>query len=161
MEIIIAPIIESEAKEIAHWRYPEPYDIYNLSEIEEAICYVLDPENRFYAIKENKGELLGFCSFGKDGQVPGGDYSFDALDIGLGIRPDLIGKGRGIEYVKCVSHFAEEKFAPPLLRVTIAKFNQRAQRVWKKAGFQIVESFPQAGTGRRFVVMVGTVPENE
>ena len=69
MDINIAPIIESEAKEIARWRYPEPDDIYNLSESEEAICYVLDPENRFNAIKDNKGELLGFCSFGKDGQV--------------------------------------------------------------------------------------------
>jgi len=161
MKIYFSPIIESEALEIARWRYPPPYDIYDLSESEEAISYVLDPQNRFYAMKDNQGELVGFCSFGKDGQVPGGDYGVDAMDIGLGIRPDLVGQGRGIEYVRCVIQFAEEKFDNPQLRVTIAAFNQRAQQLWKKAGFLIVEKFQQEGTERRFVVMFGPVTKKK
>lgn len=160
MEINITPIIEIEAKEITRWRYPPPYDIYDLLENEETISYALDPQNRFYVMKDPQGELVGFCSFGKDGQVPGGNYSVDALDIGLGIRPDLVGKGRGIEFVKCVMNYTVEKFETSQLRVTIAAFNQRAQRVWKKAGFQIVERFQQEETDRSFVVMVGPINEN-
>lgn len=28
---------------------------------------------------------MGYCCFGTDARVPGGDYSADALDIGLGM----------------------------------------------------------------------------
>ena len=90
-----SPMIESEARQIVRWRYPPPYDIYNLSDAEETILYALNPNNRFYAMKDKKEELVGFCSFGQDAQVPGGDYRIDALDIGLGIHPDLTGFGKG------------------------------------------------------------------
>ncbi|HRW07980.1 MAG TPA: hypothetical protein P5121_22920 [Caldilineaceae bacterium] len=37
--------------------------------------------------------------------------------------------------------FALATFAPPALRVTIAAFNRRAQRVWQHAGFVEVGRF--------------------
>jgi RimJ/RimL family protein N-acetyltransferase len=142
------------AREIARWQYPPPYDIYNLAESEEAIAYASDPRNNFYAMEDQTGDLVGFCSFGEDGQVPGGDYTLEALDIGLGLRPNLTGRNRGSEFVQQVLGFAQQKFDPSLFRVTIAAFNQRAQRVWGKAGFQEVGRFLQEGGGREFVVLV-------
>lgn len=147
-------MIETEAHQITRWRYPPPYDIYNLADGEEVIQYALDPNNRFFAMKDEQEMLVGFCSFGQDAQVPGGDYHEDALDIGLGIRPDLTGCGQGIHYVLSVLEFARQNFGLARFRVTVAEFNKRAQKVWKKAGFQVVERFQGAKGGRRFVVMV-------
>ena len=43
------------------------------------------------------------------------------------------------------------------LRVTIAKFNQRAQRVWKQLGFRQVEKFTKVGTEDEFIIMICAV----
>jgi ribosomal-protein-alanine N-acetyltransferase len=146
---------ESAAREIVSWRYEPPYDLYNLENSDESIRYALNPDNNFYAMRDEDGKLIGFCSFGSDGQVPGGDYHAPALDIGLGIRPDLTGQGRGSDFVQAVLHFAQSKFQPPMLRVTIAAFNLRAQRVWEKNGFRLSQQFQHAGSGREFVMMLG------
>ena len=160
-KLSFSPMIESDARQIVCWRYPPPYDIYNLTDGEEAILYALDPKNRFFAIVDEREELVGFCSFGQDAQVPGGDYGIDALDIGLGIHPDLTGCGRGIHYVERVLEFAKQKFVPPKFRVTIAAFNKRAQKVWRKAGFHVVERFQHAKSGRWFVMMVCTAIDTD
>lgn len=63
---------------------------------------MLDPERRqsYYAAL-SKDELVGFFSFGAEAQVPGGDYdNAKALDIGLGMRPDLTGKSLGLGFVE-------------------------------------------------------------
>jgi RimJ/RimL family protein N-acetyltransferase len=146
---------ERQAREISRWRYPPPYNIYNLAESEDAVAYAINPQNNFYAMEDEMGRLVGFCSFGQDGQVPGGDYHLEALDIGLGIRPDLTGRGQGIDYIKSVLDFARELFDPPRFRVTIAAFNRRAQNVWKKAGFRPVGRFQHEESGRKFVVFSG------
>ena len=142
------------AREITRWYYPPPYDIYNLVENEATIGYAVNPKNNFFALEDEQGKLVGFCSFGKDGQVPGGDYCTEALDIGLGLRPDLTGRGRGIEYVKNVLVYAQKMFNPIRFRVTIAAFNKRAQKVWRKAGFDLVGRFQHEESRREFVILL-------
>lgn len=83
---------------------------------------------------------MGFFSLGKDGQVPGSDYSIDALDVGMGLHPELTGQGYGFKFTKAVSEFARTK-TPYQLRVTIMAFNQRAQQVWGKLGFNVASTF--------------------
>lgn len=150
---------ENSAQTILNWQYEVPYDIYNLAsfdDLEGTLRYLLDLQNGFYGIYNQDGNLEGFCSFGLDGQVSGGDYSTAALDIGLGIRPDLTGRGRGIKYISAVIDFAYQTYAPDHLRVTIAAFNRRAQRVWEKAGFEVVQKFQGGWTNRDFVIMMNT-----
>ena len=146
----------ASALEIIQWRYPPPYDIYNLAEGKDTLAYALDPKNNLYALRDEDAQLVGFCSFGKDGQVPGGNYSQGALDIGLGIRPDLTGQGQGVEYAGCVLEYARQRFMPVRFRVTIAAFNQRAQKVWARLGFQPVQNFLHLESNSEFVVMVST-----
>ncbi len=154
MELTFARMDRASALEIVQWRYPPPYDLYNLSEDETTIAYVLDPRNNLYAIRDGNTRLVGFCSFGEDGQVPGGDYSQEALDIGMGIHPDLTGQGHGVVYARQVLAYARQVYAPPCFRVTIAAFNQRARRVWTRCGFNLVQRFLKPGHNLEFVVMV-------
>ena len=153
MKITFRPLDEVNAREIACWRYDAPYDIYNLGDTDDAIQYAIDPHNAFHSMRDEAGNLIGFCSFGSDGQVPGGDYSAEALDIGMGIRPGLTGQGRGSDFVAAVLDFARCAFKAKRLRVTIAAFNQRAMRVWEQNGFQRVQTFRKEGSDREFIIL--------
>jgi RimJ/RimL family protein N-acetyltransferase len=151
---ILRPVDEAGARASLTWRYEPPYDIYNTAEgaAEEVVAYLLDPAIRCHAITGESGELLGLATFGHDGQVPGGDYGREALDIGMAIRPDHTGRGLGRHFVAAVLAFAAAQFRPPAFRVTIAAFNRRAQRVWEQNGFRPVQRFRRPGDGLAFVV---------
>lgn len=155
MRLIFRQIEKEHALAILNWRYMPPYDYYNFDtdNIQKDLYYLLDSKNAFCAILNLRGELEGYCSFGSDGQVPGGDYSAEALDIGMGIRPDLVGQGRGKQYAQAVLRYGANQYRVQDLRVTIAEFNKRAQRVWEQLGFQQAERFIKFGSEEEFVMM--------
>ncbi|MCG8365865.1 MAG: hypothetical protein MJA27_21340, partial [Pseudanabaenales cyanobacterium] len=80
MRLKFRPLEKKHALTILNWRYPSPYDYYNFNAdtFQADLCYLLDSKNAFFAILNFQGELEGYCSFGSDGQVPGGDYSAEA-----------------------------------------------------------------------------------
>ena len=146
---------EASARTVSEWRYDAPYEIYNLGsdDVEKEIQSLLDPQNAYHSITDEHGDLVAYCCFGPDGQVSGGDYSAAALDIGLSVRPNLTGQGYGLMYINAVLDFARRTFSPTAFRVTVAEFNQRAQRVWQKAGFRPLQAFQRSGDGLPFVIL--------
>jgi ribosomal-protein-alanine N-acetyltransferase len=150
-EIRIAPMTAQYAVDILSWRYPAPYDYYDVTDGD--LDYYLDPANGFFAVISG-GEFIGFRSFGSDGQVPGGTYDDSALDTGGGLRPELTGRGLGRTVLAAGLEFGWERFAPDAFRVTVASFNTRALRVVTSLGFRPVESFAATMDGRRFEIMV-------
>ena len=156
MAFTFHPMDKINARAILNWRYDAPYDPYNSDpdNAEEGVRVFLDPQNAYYTIIDEQRELLAYCCFGPDAWVPGGDYSVNALDIGMGVRPDLTGQGQGLRYVKAVLDFGRCTFAPTAFRVTVAEFNKRALRVWEKAGFRAVQAFQKEQDGRVFVVLM-------
>jgi ribosomal-protein-alanine N-acetyltransferase len=155
MPLSLRPLEEEAAQVILRWTYDPPYDIYNHrpEESEKDLRIMLDPENGYFEIRTADGDIIGFCSFGKDAQVPGGNYGADALDIGLGLRPDLTGRGRGPAVIGEVLEFTGKQDRPARFRVTIASFNIRARRAWTKAGFQMQEEFLRSGDGDKFTIL--------
>ena len=144
---------EAHARAILEWHYEPPYDVYDLGgDADEVVADLLRPEYAYHALLSPEGALVAFCCFGPDAQVPGGDYGEEALDIGLGVRPDLTGQEQGGSYVRAVLDFARRTWAPRRCRVTIAEFNTRAQQVWQKAGFERVERFESTHHSRPFAV---------
>jgi [ribosomal protein S18]-alanine N-acetyltransferase len=94
MSLIFHPMEEANAHTLISWRYDPPYDIYNiLASTVEEVSFLTDPHNAYYSLHNEDGILEAFCCFGADAQVPGGDYTADALDVGWGVRPDLTGQG--------------------------------------------------------------------
>ena len=160
MSYIFNKMDEINARAILDWRYDPPYDIYNLpsDEVESVVQHMMDPQNAYSSITDEQGELVAYCCFGREGQVPGGDYSSDALDIGMGVHPELTGRGFGHEFVDSVLDFAGTTFAPCAYRVTVAEFNKRAIRVWEKAEFQLVDRFQRDRDKRPFVILVLPYP---
>lgn len=134
----VRPMVEQDVRAILLWRYDEPYNFYNPPQQHEADHYVrqfLDPELMFHAVVDPADTLSGFCSYGTDGQVSGGDYSEDALDVGLGMKPELTGQGRGKEFFQTILEHSTT-FSPAKVRLTVATFNQRAMCLYKHFGFE-------------------------
>ena len=147
----IAPLTPEHAGELCTWRYPAPYDVYDLADADPET--LLRPETGMHALLEGH-RLVGFRSFGPDGQVPGWQYDATALDTGGGLRPELTGRGLGRQAITVGLEFGRQRFAPPAFRMTVASFNARALRVVESLGFDRVGRFDATTDGRSFEVLV-------
>ena len=141
-------INETDARSIQTWKYEEPYTIYSYASSEEGLAELLEPRSPHYAVRNGQGELIGFFCYGTSAQVWENSvpalYSEDqTIDIGLGMRPDLTGKGLGLVFVEAGLAFAREQFAPRRFRLFVLSFNRRAMRVYERAGFTSVREFVQ------------------
>ena len=157
MPISLRPATDADVREFVAWTYDPPYDVYNTTmDPDEAVDYFLGADVHCHALVDGD-EVVGYCTFGLDAQVPGGDYGGSGLDIGLGVKPSRTGSGNGRHYVAAVVAHATETFESRLLRVTIASGNQRALRVWSGAGFTEVSRFGTTRDvmgSREFAVLV-------
>lgn len=143
--LTLQPLSAAAAREMADWRYPTPYNVYDITldadEVEAELSYLTNPDTGYFEIRDSAGQLIGFCCFGDEARVPGGDYASPALDIGFGLRPDLTGQGYGGPAFRAVLAFAEQHYGPQRLRATVAEFNQRAQRLCLRNDFVQVAHF--------------------
>jgi ribosomal-protein-alanine N-acetyltransferase len=155
-EFAFSPMTPEAAGEVLHWSYAEPYDLYNEDpeSAETTVRALLNPAYRYRTMRTGPGELVAYCCFGADARVLGGDYTSEALDIGLGVRPDLTGRGQGHRFVRAVLQYASTELPSAAYRVTIAEFNRRARRVWERAGFVERQRFRRLSDGLAFVVLV-------
>ena len=152
----IKALTEEQIRTFITWDYAGPYAMYNLSgeNRESHVHFFSDPENGYFSITDEEDTLLGFCNFGADAQVPGGDYALEAIDIGMGMRPDLTGQGNGALYATAVFDFATIYYPDLPQRVTIAQFNERAQQLCRGFGFVQVACFLREKDERAFVIMI-------
>jgi RimJ/RimL family protein N-acetyltransferase len=156
-----AQLTESQAKNITTWKYPPPYDLYNAANEPEELDELLNRDSPYYGVTNDHGRLIGFFCFNETARVPAGHWSgayaeAGALDLGLGLRPDLTGKGLGLPFVLAGIEFARSTFTPALLRLTVATFNARAMRVYERAGFRSMVRFTSYSSSgeHQFLTMV-------
>ncbi len=142
------------ANEILTWKYEKPYDIYNNEWTEAWVRELVG--GSYYALVEDGHQLIGYFCTGASAQVPDGHqsgvYEEGLVDIGLGMKPSLTGQGRGYSFCSCILRFLEEKYENIPIRLTVAKFNQRAIHVYEKLGFRMEDEFSSDGVG--FMTMV-------
>ena len=123
MELRIEPASDEVYEQLRAWRYPPPYDFYDGN-----IDPPLNPERYFAALDPN-GQLVGFYYF---------EQKEPDLDFGLGLRPDLVGHGLGLEFFLAGLAYARERYRPRRVYLHVAEFNERARRVYERAGFEVV-----------------------
>jgi len=138
---------QRQARAVAAWRYDPPYDFYDAVADPEDLAELLDPaqrEGRDFAVLSDPsdlgdlGDLVGFFMFKHEG---------DIVEVGLGLRPDLTGCGLGLSFLLAGLEFARERYAPTRFRLAVAAFNQRAIRVYERAGFYQGESYMHRTNG--------------
>jgi ribosomal-protein-alanine N-acetyltransferase len=120
---------DEEAQEIAGWHYVPPYDFYDWVSDPDDLAVLLDPRRRwedYFSAFDEKGALVGSFKFKRDGK---------AVEVGLGLRPELTGKGLGRGFLLAGLNFARGAFAPEIFRLSVATFNERAIKVYEGVGF--------------------------
>lgn len=134
----------AEAAEVAGWRYPDEYATYELDEPP-------DPAAGYFAVEDDDGHLVGYCCFGAEARVSGVEAEPGVVDVGYGMRPGLVGQGRGRTFVAAILTFARDRYAPERFRALVLDWNQRSLAACRRAGF---EEVGEAATDEgRFVVL--------
>jgi [ribosomal protein S18]-alanine N-acetyltransferase len=121
---------DEEATRISGWHYEPPYDFYDATSDPDDLRELLDPKRRkdaYFSVFDEGGVLVGFFQFEREGTT---------VDIGLGMRPDLTGRRLGVRYLLAGLEFARERFSPERFTLSVATFNERAIRVYERAGFR-------------------------
>jgi [ribosomal protein S18]-alanine N-acetyltransferase len=123
---------------ILSWVYESPYDLYNNTVSEESIEELVNEGYR--AVVGHAGSLIGFYCTGSSAQVPAGRkigvYSETAIDIRIGLAPEMTGKGYGFLYFSFLLKDLESSRQNQPLRLTVASFNIRAIKLYEKIGFR-------------------------
>jgi ribosomal-protein-alanine N-acetyltransferase len=157
LEFKIVAMTYEFAEEIATWQYPDPYKIYSLSS--HVIPILMNPSTDYYAVVNRDEILVGYCCFGAEARVIGGDYSEaqdSVLDIGIGMRPQSTGQGLGKLFVRAILDYAQKRYRPGRFRVTIAEFNKRSLRTFQSLGFCETFRFLRSGDGLEFIQLERT-----
>lgn len=135
------PMSDGQARTVGGWHYDPPYDFYNWEADEDDLAELLDPDRRagrYFAVLDNREDLVGFFACITEG---------DTVEVGLGLRPDLTGRGLGLAFLTAGLEFARERYAPTRVRLAVAAFNERAIRVYERAGFRRGQSYPHRTNG--------------
>jgi len=108
--------------ELEGWTYEPPYDFYDGRNEP-----IKDPD-RFFAAFDETDSLVGHYYF---------ELREGVLDYGLGMQPGLTGRGLGLEFFRTGLEFGRERFRPERIVLAVAAFNERAIKVYERAGFQV------------------------
>ncbi len=128
-EFSCLPMTAEDAHTIAAWHYQDSYAFYNFDQDPEDLAELLDPlgwKDRYYAVRYETDDRVGFFCFAA---------RRDGVELGLGLRPDLTGKGWGEAFITAGMEFAGNLYTPRRFLVQVAQFNRRAIRVYEKLGF--------------------------
>ena len=127
--MIIKKMEQSDAVEIAdYWKYDGEYAFYDMTADPEDYEELVTPEkrgDRYFSVFTGDGPIGFFCVEQEEGTV----------EIGLGLRPDLTGQGRGRAFLDEVLQFVRENYTFEKIRLDVASFNKRAIKVYERAGF--------------------------
>jgi RimJ/RimL family protein N-acetyltransferase len=140
----IRALTDGDAGAISTWRYPQPYSTYDVTE-------PISASGGYWAVYDAE-QLVGRCCFGFEARVPGVDEEDGTVDVGYGMRPDLVGRGLGREFVATVCTFAISTFSPLRLRLLILDWNQRSRKVAEALAFEYQRSVRNAQG--EFAIMV-------
>jgi phosphoglycolate phosphatase len=132
---------EVEARTVASWRYPPPYDTYDVTG-DDAWRTLLtrEPDGEGYYPIVATG-VVGYVCFGAEARVVGQTVEPGTCDVGMGIRPDLLSARIGSRALRQAMDLGRRLFQPTGFRAAVAAFNDRSLQLCRSAGFVAVREF--------------------
>jgi len=114
----IRPLTIEDGMDIAMWRYPGPWAVYDALEAPQ-------PDEGYWAVCDAAGTLTGFCCLGDAARPVGLDPAPGALDVAIGINPELAGRGLGAELGRVAVDYALSVSDGRRLRCAVREWNER------------------------------------
>ncbi|WP_414042824.1 GNAT family N-acetyltransferase [Macrococcus sp. EM39E] len=145
------------AEIISKWDFGKDYSFYNIEEDPFVIETFL---NGHYYIVYFNDEIFGFFCDGESARMNENyELKDEVIDIGFALNPMFIGRGLGVELLKIIFDYYHEY---KIFRLTVADFNQRAIRLYKKIGFQFERSYTEMIDGQlmQFNIMILNQPQD-
>ncbi len=113
---------------VASWSSPGAWHIEDALEAPE-------PDEGYWAVVDDRDDLLGFCCLGAAARVPGQPADDWRLDVAIGIRPQLAGRGWGGDLGRAAVAYARSVALDRRVRTTVPDWNAAGQHAARQAGF--------------------------
>lgn len=143
--LTFVPMTVLVARDIADtWKYPQPYDFYDATaDPDDYQDFVTPAEWPMYFFQVwSRGDLIGFFAGSPHGET---------CEIFLGLHPGLTGGGHGLAFLRAgLAHLDSLVDCNFQVMLDVAEFNQRAIRVYERAGFTVTRHFNQKTNGSTF-----------
>jgi ribosomal-protein-alanine N-acetyltransferase len=152
--LLYRPMRTSDALAASRWRYPAEYAIYNLGLTPLLFSALFHSTLRVAGIHPlavdapNDRLISVFSLTQREGDV----------EIGVGMRPDLMGHGLGLPVMLQGMDYARQRLRVKTFSLDVATFNKRAITVYERAGFQPGPTHPFYAGGQRYESMRMTCP---
>jgi RimJ/RimL family protein N-acetyltransferase len=127
--VIVEPLSAEHARAVLEWHYEPPYDFYDMASDPSDAAELFELPDRYRAVLAPDGSLTGFWYFRPNGEE---------VEVGLGLRPDLTGRGLGESFSRAALDYARAEWSPRRFRLYVAAWNTRALRVYERLGFREV-----------------------
>ena len=139
--LFIIPLSVEFAREICGWRYPAPYDLYRWPDWDKMVIdgyEFADPkirEEQYRAVVDQVGDSIGFVQF----------FPMEGVTrLGMGLRPDLCGKGLGPVMARKAAEEALILRPNCQVDLEVLVWNDRARKAYLKAGFMIEDDYERS-----------------
>ena len=150
LSLLRRPFTPDEARDVAGWIYPPPFDLYDGDPGNPGLFVARGPGGEgYYPAVDDDGRVVAFAVIGAEARVRGQEPADGVVDVGMGVRPDATSAGLGTALVEQVVALARDLGAVTAVRAAVATFNERSLALCRSAGFRPVRDFEGPG-GRTF-----------
>jgi [ribosomal protein S18]-alanine N-acetyltransferase len=154
------PLTEEQGRQICTWRYPAPYDVYNLPSWEhmaqnrEEFADPLIRAAQYRAVLSDAGMRADGRTDGDSSLIASqanlcGFAQFfpmaDVTRLGFGLHPDLCSQGSGVSFVCAITDEALRCRPNAEIDLEVLTWNKRAIRTYLKAGFLMEDTYERMG----------------
>jgi len=143
-QFAVRPLTIEDGMDIAMWRYPGPWAVYDALESPR-------PDEGYWAVCDDGDRLVGFCCLGDAARPVGLEADPGALDVAIGVRPELTGLGLGSEVGRTAVGYARQVSDGRRLRCAVRDWNQAGLEAAHHAGF--AEVGEHAVEGQRYLLL--------
>jgi enoyl-CoA hydratase/carnithine racemase len=119
--------------DLASWSRPGAWHIEDALEAPE-------PDEGYWAVVDRHDILLGFCCVGAAARVPGAPQDDYVIDVAIGIRPQLAGRGWSGPLGRAAVQYAASVALDRRLRTTVPEWNEIGRHAAQQAGFKWVRN---------------------
>lgn len=131
----LLPLTQAQAEDIASWHYEGEFSAYDLDG-SFSMPFLADYLGAWEEV-DGISTLIGYVVFGEDARVPGLEARPNVVDIGIGLRPGLLGRGLGVALANLAIEHAAEVLGAHHLRACVQSWNLRSQALCFRMGFHV------------------------